>query len=147
MNMGNLKINSVCFALGILCLLLISCKNDEEYPYPIGKELVDYEITLFRLQKGDKEPTTLPEDYIIYYDSPEIHGDFIAVLFSYEGKLYGIGQLPVAEIRSWNMNESSVKVLLSGKFIPPSESTDMPADRNKQDDCIAIFLVSSLTLK
>ncbi|WP_291581985.1 hypothetical protein [Bacteroides sp.] len=144
--MGNLKINYVCFALSILCLLLMSCKNDEEYPYPIGKELVDYELTLFRLQNGDKEPTTLPEDYIIYYDSQEVYDDFIITFFFYEGKSYGIGQLPISEIRSWNINEPSVKVLLSGKFIP-SENTEMPADRNEKDDCIAIFLVSSLTLK
>ena len=42
MNMENLKINYVCLALSILCLLLVSCKDDEAYPYPAGKELLNY---------------------------------------------------------------------------------------------------------
>lgn len=40
--MENLKINYVCLALSILCLLLVSCKDDEAYPYPAGKELLNY---------------------------------------------------------------------------------------------------------
>lgn len=143
--MGNLKINYVCFALSILCLLLISCKNDEEYPYPIGKELVNYEMTLFRVQNGDKEPTTLPEDYIIYYDSPETHDAFITTFFIYEGKSYLIGKLPISEMRIWNMNEPSVTVLLSGKFIP-LENTEMPASRSRKGNYRAFFRVSSITL-
>lgn len=47
MNMENLKINYVCLALSILCLLLVSCKDDEAYPYPAGKELLNYEMPMY----------------------------------------------------------------------------------------------------
>ena len=39
MNMRQLKINYVCFALSVLCLLLMSCKDDED-PYPTNEREV-----------------------------------------------------------------------------------------------------------
>ena len=54
--MENLKINYVCLALSILCLLLVSCKDDEAYPYPAGKELLNYEMPMYIIAGDGQEP-------------------------------------------------------------------------------------------
>ena len=61
--MKKLTLNYVCFALSALCLLLMSCKDDL-----IGKELVDYEVTMFKVLDGN-QPESIPKNCILYYDS------------------------------------------------------------------------------
>lgn len=45
------------------CLLLILCKDDL-----ISKELVDYEVTMFRVLDGS-QPESILKKWILYYDS------------------------------------------------------------------------------
>ncbi|RGX81131.1 hypothetical protein DXA68_00315 [Bacteroides stercorirosoris] len=97
MNMRQLKIDYACFALSVLCLLVISCKDDED-PYPAGKELVNYEMTLFRVEYGAPKPNPLPKDCIIYSEVPgnnEAYDNKFFISFYYEGNLYSIGGLPI----------------------------------------------------
>ncbi len=149
MNMRHLKITYVCFALSVLCLLLISCKDDED-PYPAGKELVNYEMTLFRVEYGAPKPNPLPKDCIVYSEelgNCEVCDNNLSISFYYEGNLYPIGGLPIPEMRDWTMNKSSVQVLLSGKFYPCEDDEVRPDSGSKKDDYSASFYVSSITLK
>ncbi|WP_417189955.1 hypothetical protein [Bacteroides sp.] len=147
--MRHLKITYVCFALSVLCLLLISCKDDED-PYPAGKELVNYEMTLFRVEYGAPKPNPLPKDCIVYSEelgNCEVCDNNLSISFYYEGNLYPIGGLPIPEMRDWTMNKSSVQVLLSGKFYPCEDDEVRPDSGSKKDDYSASFYVSSITLK
>ena len=149
MNMRQLKITYVCFALSVLCLLLISCKDDED-PYPAGKELVNYEMTLFRVEYGAPKPNPLPKDCIVYSEAPgnnEACDNKFFISFYYEGNLYPIGGLPIPELRDWTMNKSSVQVLLGGKFYFYEDAGNIPHSRSKKDDYFVSFQVSSIILK
>lgn len=149
MNMRQSKINYVCFALSVLCLLAISCKDDEN-PYPAGKELVNYEMTLFRVEYGAPKPDPLPKDCIVYsedLENSEVYGHYLSISFYYEGNLYPVGGLPIPEMRDWTMNKSSVQVLLSGKFYPCEDEEVRPDSRSEKDDYFVSFQVSSIILK
>ncbi len=147
MNMKNLKMNYVCFTLSVLCLFLMSCKDDE---YPAGKELVNYEMTLFQVEYGAPKPNPLPKDCIVYsedLENREVYDHYLSISFYFEGNLYPIGGLPIQEMRDWTMNKSSVQVLLSGKFYLNESDGTKPDSRSKTDDYSASFVVSSITLK
>lgn len=149
MNMRQSKINYVCFALSVLCLLAISCKDDED-PYPAGKELVNYEMTLFRVEYGAPKPDPLPKDCIVYsedLENSEVYGHYLSISFYYEGNLYPVGGLPIPEMRDWTMNKSSVQVLLSGKFYFYEDAGNRPDSRSEKDDYFVSFQVSSIILK
>ena len=144
MNMENLKINYVCLALSILCLLLVSCKDDEAYPYPAGKELLNYEMPIIA---GDgPEPKPLPADCIIYYDYPEGVNSNILSNFWFEGRLYDTYGLS-AKIKSWGITPpATVKVLVTGKFAA-EECQTKPDTRSNQSCYDVLFTVHSITLK
>ena len=146
MNMENLKINYVCLALSILGLLLVSCKDDEAYPYPAGKELLNYEMPMYIIAGDGPEPKPLPADCIIYYDYPEGVNSNILSNFWFEGRLYDTYGLS-AKIKSWGITPpATVKVLVTGKFAA-EECQTKPDTRSNQSCYDVLFTVHSITLK
>ena len=146
--MKKLTLNYVCFVLSALCLLLTSCKDDL-----IGKELVDYEVTMFRVLDGN-QPESIPKNCILYYDSSDgsdYNGGYDGDFF-YKGDKYRISFIfiPISEMKAWFQDQSSVKVLLSGCFEDntPNDSTQ-PCNNNTRSsgDTDIVFFAKSITLK
>ena len=146
--MKKLTLNYVCFVLSALCLLLTSCKDDL-----IGKELVDYEVTMFRVLDGN-QPESIPKNCILYYDSSDgsdYNGEYDGDFF-YKVDKYCISFIfiPISEMKAWFQDQSSVKVLLSGCFEDntPNDSTQ-PCNNNTRSsgDTDIVFFAKSITLK
>lgn len=143
--MKHFKFTYLCFALSALCLLLMSCKDDDDFvdkEVLVDTELVNYEVTLFRVL-DDNQPDSLPENCILYFDNSDSDDDSRGVFF-YEGNKYTIYCLPVTEMRSWTQNNLSVKVLLSGKFVDFTYVIPYINSRTNPD---IVFYTNSITLK
>lgn len=146
--MGNFRFYYLHFVLSTLCILLMSCKDDL-----IGKELVYYEVTMFRVLDGN-QPESIPKNCILYYDSSDgsdYNGGYDGDFF-YKGDKYCISFIfiPISEMKAWFQDQSSVKVLLSGCFEDntPNDSTQ-PCNNNTRssDDTDIVFFAKSITLK
>lgn len=144
--MKKLTLNYVCFALSALCVLFMSCKDDD-VPYPIGKKLVNYEITLIHLEADAPEPSSLPKDCIVYRDH-EVLDNCLYLSFFYEGNKYLFDGLSASEIRILNVDNSYVKVLLSGEFVPYNfNGTPFFSTGSGKYSYKVSFTASSITLK
>lgn len=148
--MKKLKFNYVCAALGVLCLLLMSCKDDDNFVDKeelVGTELVNYEMTLFKVLDNN-EPESISKNCILYYDNYDYKGEYAKGDLFYKGDRYTLHRLPLLEMKTWTQNSSSVKVLLSGVFEEEYTHEHDNNTRNLVDTYTNIYFdVSSITLK
>lgn len=146
--MGNFRFYYLHFVLSTLCILLMSCKDDL-----IGKELVDYEVTMFKVLDGN-QPESIPKNCILYYDSSDgsdYNGGYDGDFF-YKGDKYRISFIfiPISEMKAWFQNQPSVKVLLSGYFEDNTPNNDIQPDNNStrsSGNAYIVFYARSITLK
>lgn len=147
--MKKLTLNYVCFALSALCLLLMSCKGDDDFVDKedlVDTELVNYKVTLFRILDSNK-PNPLPDNCILFYDKSNLSGSYVDGDFFYKGDRYHIYGLPISEMRSWTQNKSSVKVLLSGIFVEDSKEIPHSNTKSSSGDTDIVFCIRSIILK
>ena len=125
-------------------VLLGGCKDDKEYPYPIGEKLINYEAKLFKKLYGVESPITTLGTYLVMTEYPEVTVGRIQTVFHFNNVNYVVSDFSLSELESLEIPAEGIEVIFTGEFIPV-EVIAYPNSGEVSGD--AVFKIQSITLK